>query len=318
MNTRMAFLIGAALSGTVVAGSAYGHHSNAAHYDSSRTVEIDGVVADFQFVNPHSVVLVDVEKEDGSVERWQVESTAANNLRRQGWDENTLSRGDVIRVFGSPHRKNIPQMVGREFQRTDGAPVIAVALAYSGPVEAADEHVRPLRTLGTPIADHVQRMPYTQLQHIIDEQFPSGQRYYWKSNFVREITEELVDTISEHFASVPSPRTAVIFQQMGAAVARVSADATAFRHRDAQYNLFIASAWTDPADDEKNIAWSREIWQAVRPFSMVGVYVNELGEEGAERVREAYGENYAQIATLKAKYDPSNFFGVNQNIAPVE
>lgn len=125
MNTRMAFLIGAALSGTVVAGSAYGHHSNAAHYDSSRTVEIDGVVADFQFVNPHSVVLVDVEKEDGSVERWQVESTAANNLRRQGWDENTLSRGDVIRVFGSPHRKNIPQMVGREFQRTDGAPVIA-------------------------------------------------------------------------------------------------------------------------------------------------------------------------------------------------
>ena len=117
---RVTSLIFSGVFVSFLAGSTHAHHSFAAYYDPSKTVEITGVVVDFQFINPHSFIIVDAVQENGSVERWQVESNSANTLRTKGWDENTFNPGDVITVSGLPHRKSIPQMEGREFVKSDG------------------------------------------------------------------------------------------------------------------------------------------------------------------------------------------------------
>ena len=122
----------------------------------------------------------------------------------------------------------------------------------------------------------------------------------------------------EQFNAVPSPLTAVILEQFGGAYRRVGAEETAFVHRDWDYNFVIISRWTDPAEAEQNIQWARGVWQAVQPYASGGVYVNYLegGQEGADRIRAAYGPVYDRLVALKTKYDPSNFFRLNQNITP--
>ncbi len=146
--------------------------------------------------------------------------------------------------------------------------------------------------------------------------FPTGLRYYWKSHFVKDFTVDAIDVTLAHFANVPSPRSVVVLEQFGGAVARVAPQATAFGHRDVEYDFFPASIWTDPADSERQIAWARGLWEATKSFGTGGVYVNDLGEEGEDRVRAAYGGNYARLAALKTTYDPGNFFRLNQNVKP--
>lgn len=113
-----------------------------------------------------------------------------------------------------------------------------------------------------------------------------------------------------------SPRSFFVFQQVGGAISRVPAAATAYANRDAAYDSFPVSIWSDPAADEANIGWAREMYTVLRPFGMGGVYVNNLGDEGHERVKAAYGENYDRLVTLKRKYDPDNLFRFNQNVHP--
>jgi FAD/FMN-containing dehydrogenase len=120
----------------------------------------------------------------------------------------------------------------------------------------------------------------------------------------------------DHFARVRSPRSVLVFQQYGGAVGRVGDSETAFFHRDAQYDNFPTSVWTDPGEDETQKEWVREWWDTMKPFSSGGEYVNNLGEEGEDRVRAAYGANYERLAALKKKYDPTNFFRLNANITP--
>ena len=146
--------------------------------------------------------------------------------------------------------------------------------------------------------------------------FPRGHRFYWKAQFLREITEAAADALIDRFPSVPSPKSIFVFQQVGGAIARAPASATAYVNRDAAYDSFPVSIWTDPAADEANIAWAREMYAALRPFAMDGVYVNNLGDEGEDRVKAAYGENYARLAALKRQYDPDNLFRLNQNVHP--
>jgi hypothetical protein len=120
----------------------------------------------------------------------------------------------------------------------------------------------------------------------------------------------------EAFATVPSPMSALGFEQFGGAVSRVGAEETAFRHRDARYDLAILGEWVDPAASTRNVQWVREVAAATAPFSTGGVYVNFLGEEGVDQVQAAYGANYSRLVALKRKYDPTNFFRLNQNISP--
>jgi FAD/FMN-containing dehydrogenase len=132
---------------------------------------------------------------------------------------------------------------------------------------------------------------------------------------LREITDRAIDTLLATYATAPS-ESLLVLQQVGGAIARVPIAKTPYANRDALYDCFPISIWDNPADDEAHIRWARDAWDAMRPFSTGGVYANNLGEEGADRVQAAYGENYPKLAALKTKYDPTNFFRLNQNIRP--
>jgi FAD/FMN-containing dehydrogenase len=196
----------------------------------------------------------------------------------------------------------------------DGSPVAAIAVCYCGPIEAGERVVRPLRTLGTPLEDSIQPMPYRTIQSGSDAAFPFGQQHYWKAAWLKELSDDAIEVILRFAAEKPSAATGIALQEMHGAAARVAHDGTAFPHRDSHYDFLILSQWADAADSEKNIEWTRALFDAMQPFLERGVYVNDLGEEGEDRVRAAYGANYDRLAALKARYDPTNFFRVNQNV----
>jgi FAD/FMN-containing dehydrogenase len=203
----------------------------------------------------------------------------------------------------------------------EGHPVVAIVVCYHGPsIDAGQQELQRLREFGPPIADLIRPMSYVEAQSMLDLTIPpSGLRSYWKSHFLKEISDQAIDTLIDHFAKVPSPRTAIQFQQFGGAVSRVREDATAFGHRqDGEYDFIILSLWQKFSDDNANISWTRELWDVMKPFSAGGVYVNNLGDDEPEgRVRAAYGPNYDRLIALKNKYDPTNLFSLNQNIKPI-
>ncbi len=202
----------------------------------------------------------------------------------------------------------------------EGERVMAVFVSYNGAVEEGELILKPLREFGTPLADMIGPMPYTQVQRMMDEGFPAGRQNYWKSNFLKGLNSEAIDIIVDHVAKAPSPFSAVAIEQFGGAVNRVGMDDTAFNHRNARYNLLIVGIWTDLAAKAENVKWVQDLWDAMEPYSSGGVYVNYLGQEadeGAERIKAAYGpEKYERLVALKNKFDPTNLFRMNQNIKP--
>ncbi|MGC1354982.1 MAG: FAD-binding oxidoreductase [Xanthobacteraceae bacterium] len=198
----------------------------------------------------------------------------------------------------------------------DGSHGFAISAFYAGPIEEGERVLRQLRQAIPPLADRVGPISYAELQKAGDVSFPRGHRFYWKAQFLRQITDAAANALIDRFPSVPSPRSFFVFQQVGGAISRVPAAATAYANRDAAYDSFPVSIWSDPAADEANIGWAREMYTVLRPFGMGGVYVNNLGDEGHERVKAAYGENYDRLVTLKRKYDPDNLFRFNQNVHP--
>jgi FAD/FMN-containing dehydrogenase len=198
----------------------------------------------------------------------------------------------------------------------DGEPVFGISVCFVGAMEEGERVLEPLRRFGSPLLDEIKPMAYTDVQAAGDEIFPVGLRFYWKSHFLSEIGGDAIEATVDHFARVRSPRSVLVFQQYGGAVGRVGDSETAFFHRDAQYDNFPTSVWTDPGEDETQKEWVREWWDTMKPFSSGGEYVNNLGEEGEDRVRAAYGANYERLAALKKKYDPTNFFRLNANITP--
>jgi FAD/FMN-containing dehydrogenase len=197
-----------------------------------------------------------------------------------------------------------------------GRRLLAISACYAGPVEEAERALRPLRAFGTPVQDTIAPVAYTALQGSADSLFVRGRRYEWKAQFLKQLSDMAIDALTEEFARAPSPLSLAVLQQVGGAIARVPATATAYCNRDAAYDCFPAAIWEDPAEDERHIVWVRNFWTAMQPFATGGVYANNLGEEGEGRVRAAYGANYARLAELKAKYDPYNLFRLNQNIRP--
>lgn len=201
----------------------------------------------------------------------------------------------------------------------DGVPVAALALCYCGDLEEGERVIRPVRELGTPLVDLLGPMPYLAQQGLLSQGFPDGRQNYWKSGLSRTLNDEAIEAIVDYAPRVPSPRSAIVLAGSSGKVLRVRPSDMAYFHRDARFNLMILSHWDDPADNERNIGWTREFFEAVRPHLSGGVYVNDLhdaNDEGSERVREAYGANYALLAEFKAKYDPNNLFRSNQNIKP--
>jgi FAD/FMN-containing dehydrogenase len=169
----------------------------------------------------------------------------------------------------------------------------------------------------SPPGQMIEPLPYTVTQSLQDELMPAGRRSYWKAGYLPELSDEAIDIAADFGARPPSPFSLAEFVLWGGAVARVGSDETAFPERDARFLFNFVSAWEDSRDDEACVNWAREFHTAMDRCGTGGVYVNFLGDEGDERVRAAYGpEKYARLASLKAKYDPDNFFSLNQNISP--
>jgi FAD/FMN-containing dehydrogenase len=198
----------------------------------------------------------------------------------------------------------------------DGSVVVGVAVCYCGPIETGERVLHPLRTFGSPLEDSIQPMPYQTLQSAPDAGFPLGRQHYWKSSYLKHLSDEAIEVMLQFVAEMPSPISGVGLQQMHGAASRIEPAATAFPHRDEDYDFLILSQWADPSNSEENIQWTRAFFEAMQPFFEKGVYVNNLGEEGEDRVKEAYGEHYEQLVALKDKYDPTNLFRLNQNVRP--
>ncbi|MBI4487736.1 MAG: FAD-binding oxidoreductase [Deltaproteobacteria bacterium] len=201
-----------------------------------------------------------------------------------------------------------------------GDPVAAIFVCYNGPIEEGEKILRPLKEFGPPVADQVHPMVYREVQSMLDSSFPSGQQHYWKSNFLKGLSDDAIDTMVAYCASRPSPMSHGTIEELGGAVNQMGQEETAFNHRDARYSLLILGISPDPVESDKCIRWAREFWEAMQPFSSGGVYVNYLGqeaEEGAGRVKAAYGANYERLVALKNRYDPTNLFRHNQNIKPM-
>jgi FAD/FMN-containing dehydrogenase len=197
-----------------------------------------------------------------------------------------------------------------------GELVVAVICFYAGPLDEGAEVVRPLKAFGSPVLDLCEPKPYVAHQAMFDPSFPHGRWYYMRACDVAELTDDVIDITVEHSMRIRSPFTAFPIWQMGGAVARVDEQETAFNGRGAghTFNITACTATAEGIDEERE--WSRDFWSALEPHH-TSVYVNFLMDEGQDRVREAYGaEKYDRLKALKRRYDPDNFFRLNQNIPP--
>jgi FAD/FMN-containing dehydrogenase len=197
-----------------------------------------------------------------------------------------------------------------------GKPVVMVICCWAGDVEEGEKFIRPLKEFGSPVADVCMPKPFLTHQAMFDPAFVPGRWYYFKSCDVAELSDEIIDITVERSLQIKSPLTSFPIWQMGGAVSRVGDDETSFNGRGAAftYNIGASTETSEGFDEERE--WVRGFWSALEPWHE-GVYVNFLGDEGAERVRQAYGpEKFDRLRALKQKYDPGNFFRINQNISP--
>ncbi|WP_306915699.1 FAD-binding oxidoreductase [Arthrobacter sp. V4I6] len=214
---------------------------------------------------------------------------------------------------GAPDELSTSASVGRD---AEGRPVVSIAACYCGPLHEGELTLQPLRNFGKPVEGEFRPLPYLAFQRAHDAGAPAGRQHYWKSSYLKDITDGAIEALLEFAATSPSPYTGIGFQQMTGAASRVDPRATAFAHRDRHYDFLIVSQWEDTADSDRNIAWTRRCFEAMSPYLQAAVYVNNLGGTEQERVRAAYGVNYDRLASVKARYDPENVFRLNHNIAP--
>ena len=196
----------------------------------------------------------------------------------------------------------------------DGLAVAAMAACYAGDVQEGERVLAPARrAVGTPLVDALGPLLYTDQQKKLDAAYPPGEYHYWKSCFLDDLTDEVIDVLSERFnAAQAPPLLEVVIEHMGGAIA---AGEGAFAHRDARYDVLIDANWVDEADAERCIAWARDTAAALEPYSR-GSYVNYEPDSGQECAPTAYGDRYDRLRALKRRYDPQNVFRLNQNIAP--
>ena len=199
----------------------------------------------------------------------------------------------------------------------EGAPVVAIVVGYIGPIAEGEPLVAPVRKFGAPLADTIGPMSYVQLNTMLDGAFPyGGVQRYWKSSFLKQLGDDVLDILVDRAATMPSPMSMVGFFHVHGAASRVDKDETAFGLRDDQWDYDIISQWLDRGESASHIQWTREFWTAVEPFATGEVYVNHLDAEESTRIRAAYSDNYGRLIALKNKYDPTNLFRLNQNIKP--
>jgi FAD/FMN-containing dehydrogenase len=199
-----------------------------------------------------------------------------------------------------------------------GKKTCGLVVCYTGPLEQAEEAVvRPIRQeLPPPILDWMGPMPFPALQTLFDPLLPKGMQWYWKGDFVKELSDRAIELHVEHIGKVPTELSIAHIYPINGAVHKVGRHETAWNCRDATWSLVICGIDPNPANAPALKTWAKEYWEAIHPHNLKGAYVNYMMEEGEERIRATYGGNYDRLAAIKKKYDPTNFFRVNQNIKP--
>jgi FAD/FMN-containing dehydrogenase len=198
-----------------------------------------------------------------------------------------------------------------------GHKLAALVVCHAGDPDAAARELAPFTSFGSPLMTQVGPMPYPTMNTLLDAGYPTGSLNYWLSSFTDGLPDALIDAAVERFASVPSTMTAILFEHFHGAVTRVAPTDTAVPHREAGWNLLIPSVWTDPSATEANIGWTRETHAAFAPHLSERRWLNYLGDDQAEdAVQAAYGPNYERLREIKRRYDPTNVFHLNHNIAP--
>jgi hypothetical protein len=198
----------------------------------------------------------------------------------------------------------------------EGVPAVAVVACYCGDLTEGQKVLESLRSFSSPIADAIQPMAFPQMQTLLDGAFPDGNYNYWKSTFLRELSDDAIALLVEHANRATSPLTGIVIEYYGGAASRVGVAETAFAQRQAQYDLIFLAQWTEPGESQLHIEWARTSADSIRPFSSDSYYLNYLGEESEDTIKAAFGPNYERLMTVKKKYDPENFFCLNQNIKP--
>ena len=199
-----------------------------------------------------------------------------------------------------------------------GVRVVGTAVCYSGDIEEGEKVVQPLRQFGTPLLDSIGPTSFVEHQAIFDQGVPAGRHYYEKSEYLSDLSPDLVSVLVEHAVTVTSPYAFIGLFQLGGAIGRIGEQDTAYTHRDASYSLIISAAWDNAHETDQHIEWARTFWKAAKPFSTGGAYINFMSaDDGQDRVIAAYGpDKYQRLVRLKNTYDPNNLFRLNQNIKP--
>jgi FAD/FMN-containing dehydrogenase len=201
----------------------------------------------------------------------------------------------------------------------DGAPITAVIPCYSGDdLSEGERLLKPLREFGSPLVDAVQPVPYTAMQTMLDDGFPDGNCNYWKSHLLRTLPDEALEITVEHANNMTSPNSAVVVASWGGAAGRVAPDATAYAHRDVLWDIEFLGVWSDPAKSRQHIRWARDAAAATEKFATGGHLISLLDQEEDAVIVESFGSNYKRLSEIKKKWDPDNFFRVNQNIQPAD
>ncbi|MDX6236302.1 MAG: hypothetical protein QOG10_1117, partial [Kribbellaceae bacterium] len=193
---------------------------------------------------------------------------------------------------------------------------VIVVGCWSGSMDRGEQEIARLRNLAPVVAEMVGPMPYPALNSAFDALYPPGLQHYWKANFLKELTDEAIQTHIEHGSRLPSVSSTVHFYPIDGACHQVPPGANAFPYRDAKFANVIAGMWPDPAENEANIAWVRNYYDAVAPMSEPGGYINFMADDDQGRIADNYKQNYERLVEIKRKYDPGNLFHLNQNIAP--
>lgn len=198
-----------------------------------------------------------------------------------------------------------------------GKQCVALAGCWAGDPDRGESMLAPYRTEVKPLVDNFGRRPYLELQSMLDRTAPHGKRNYWKADYMEEITDDAISVIEEFVPQLNAPFSQFHVGVLGGAYGRIGEDATAFRRRDARFFTQYITVWDEPTEDARHIGWTRDFFEGMRPHVSAGVYLNFEGDEGHERVREAYGPGkFERLVALKRRYDPENVFCLNQNIPP--
>lgn len=196
-----------------------------------------------------------------------------------------------------------------------GRKVCGLLWCYTGPEDQADAVFQEARDVAEPLFELTDPMPYPALQGLFDGLYPPGDQWYWKGDFVREIPDEAVAQHVRH-GEVPTAKSTMHLYPVDGAPQRMDPEDTAWRHRDANWSMVIAGVDPDPSNVPVIEEWAKEYWKALNPHTVGGAYINFMMEEGEDRIRATYGDNYPRLQKVKGRYDPDNFFHVNQNIRP--